>query len=175
LSSLLQEYRSLARPQQIKLKLSDLRQIVVELLTPNIKHYEEAGVHVKTEFAEDLPLVAVDPEKIKQVILNLCKNAVEAMPEGGLLTVRAYAADDNVILEFQDTGQGIPEGFNPFQLFKSTKPYGSGLGLPIVEQIIADHRGTVDYVSVVGNGTTFRVSLQTSMANPIGVEHGRAR
>jgi PAS domain S-box-containing protein len=162
LSSLLQDYRSLARPQTIKLQLGDLRQIVEELLAPNIKHYHHARVDVKTEFPENLPLVAVDAEKIKQVLLNLCKNAVEAMPEGGLLTVRAYATDDNVVLEFTDTGQGIPEGFNPFQLFKSTKPQGTGLGLPIVEQIISDHHGTVDYVSELGKGATFRISLPRS-------------
>jgi PAS domain S-box-containing protein len=171
LSSLLQDYRSLARPQRINLKLSDLRQIVEELLVPNVKHYRDSRVDFRTEFAEELPLVAVDPEKIKQVILNLCKNAVEAMPEGGLLVVKAYSANENVILEFQDTGQGIPEGFNPFQLFKSTKPQGTGLGLPIVEQIVIDHHGTVEYVSELGKGTIFKVSLKASIADP---EHTRA-
>jgi PAS domain S-box-containing protein len=160
LSSLLKDYRSLARPQTIRLQPSNLRQIVEEVLAPNIKHYQDAGVSVTVEFDENLPLVALDPGKIKQVILNLCKNAVEAMPEGGLLTVRAYQTGDSVILEFRDSGHGIPEGFEPFHLFKTTKPQGTGLGLPIVQQIVIDHHGTVDYVSELGKGTTFRVSLE---------------
>jgi PAS domain S-box-containing protein len=160
LSSLLNDYRPLARPQTVRLQPSVLRQIVEEVLAPNIKNYEKAGVSVTVEFDENLPLVALDPEKIKQVILNLCKNAVEAMPEGGLLTVRAYQTGDSVILEFEDTGVGIPEGFDPFQLFKTSKPHGTGLGLPIVQQIVSDHRGTVNYVSELGKGTTFKVSLR---------------
>lgn len=145
--------------QTVKLQPSNLRQIVDEVLAPNITHYKEAGVSVTVESDENLPLVALDREKIKQVILNLCKNAVEAMPEGGLLTIRAYQAGDSVILEFNDTGHGIPEGFDPFHLFKTTKPDGTGLGLPIVQQIVSDHHGTVDYVSESGKGTTFKVSL----------------
>lgn len=159
LSSLLKDYRSLARPQTVRLQPSNLRQIVDEVLALNITHYKEAGVSVTVESDENLPLVALDREKIKQVILNLCNNAVEAMPEGGLLTIRAYHTGDGVILEFNDTGHGVPEGFDPFHLFKTTKPHGTGLGLPIVQQIVSDHHGTVDYVSELGKGTTFRVSL----------------
>jgi signal transduction histidine kinase len=109
-----------------------------------------------------VPLIAVDREKIKQVILNLCKNAVEAMPKGGTLKCKAYQKADRVILEVADTGTGIPEGLDVFQLFKTTKPYGTGLGLPIVEQIISEHRGTVDYVTEFGKGTAFIVSLPLS-------------
>jgi PAS domain S-box-containing protein len=159
LSSLLGDYRSLARPHTIKIKPTNLRQVVEEVLAPNIRSYKDSGVDVVVEFDENLPLLALDRERMKQVILNLCKNAVEATPKGGLLTLRAYQSADSVVLEFADTGQGIPEGFDPFALFKTTKPHGTGLGLPIVQQIISDHHGTVDYVSELGKGTTFRVSL----------------
>jgi len=159
LTSLLGDYRSLARPQTLKVQPSNLRQVVEEVLAPNIKNYEKSGVNVSFEFDNNLPLVALDPEKIKQVILNLCKNAIEAMPKGGHLTVRTYRASDTVILEFSDTGEGMPKGFDPFHLFKTTKPEGTGLGLPIVQQIVSDHHGTIDYVSELGKGTTFRVSL----------------
>jgi PAS domain S-box-containing protein len=159
LTSLLGDYRSLARPQTVKIQQTNLRHIVEEVLAPNIRNYKAAGVEVAIELDENLPLVAVDPEKIKQVILNLCKNAVEAMPKGGLLTIKAYQTGNSVVLEFSDTGQGIPEGFDPFHLFKTTKPQGTGLGLPIVQQIVSDHHGTVDYVSELGKGTTFRVTL----------------
>ena len=67
-----------------------------------------------------------------------------------------------MIFEVADTGTGIPEGLNVFQLFKTTKDEGTGLGLPIVEQIVSEHHGSVDYVTELGKGTTFMVSLPTS-------------
>jgi signal transduction histidine kinase len=104
-------------------------------------------------------LVPVDREKIKQVILNLCKNAIEAMPDGGTLRCKAYQTVDRVTIEVADTGTGIPEGLDVFQLFNTTKPEGTGLGLPIVEQIVSEHRGSVDYITEPGKGTAFMVSL----------------
>lgn len=162
LNSLLKDYGSFAKPYSLKIQLADLRQIVEEVLAPASKHYENCGIALELEFGDNLPLFAVDPEKIKQVILNLCKNAVEAMPAGGTLKCKAYRTNASVILEVSDTGEGIPEGLDAFQLFKTTKPHGTGLGLPIVRQIVSEHHGTMDYISESGKGTTFRVSLPLS-------------
>ena len=85
LTSLLGDYRSLARPQTLKMQPSNLRQVVEEVLATSIKNYENSGINVSLEFDKNLPLIALNPEKIKQVILNLCKNAIEAMPKGGHL------------------------------------------------------------------------------------------
>jgi nitrogen-specific signal transduction histidine kinase len=106
-----------------------------------------------------LPPIPVDPDKIKQVILNLYKNAIEAMPDGGILTVRTHRENDTAVLEVCDTGIGIPKGVDVFQLFRTTKPNGTGLGLPVVRQIVAAHRGVVECKSAPGQGTTFRVCL----------------
>ena len=162
LTGLLNDYRSFARPQSVKIQPTNLRQIFDEVLAPATKHYKECGISLELEFDDNLPLVPVDREKIKQVILNLCKNAVEAMPEGGTLKCKVYQMAGGVTLEVADTGTGIPEGLDVFQLFKTTKPYGTGLGLPIVGQIISEHRGTVDYVTELGKGTAFIVSLPLS-------------
>jgi PAS domain S-box-containing protein len=162
LASLLKDYRSLARPQTLNIEATDLQRLIQEVLATNLQSYNDAGVQLRTEFAEDLPLIPLDRQKMKQVVLNLCKNAIEAMPKGGLLHIRSYRNPDSVIVEFSDTGQGIPQGFDPFHLFKTTKPYGTGLGLPIVQQILSDHHGSVDYVTEPGKGTTFRVSLALS-------------
>ena len=162
LTGLLNDYRSFARPQSVKIHPSNVRQIFDEVLAPATKHYKECGIALELEFEDNVPLIPVDREKIKQVILNLCKNAVEAMPDGGTLKCKAYQKADRVILEVADTGTGIPEGLDVFQLFRTTKPQGTGLGLPIVEQIVSEHRGTVDYVSEVGKGTAFIVSLPLS-------------
>lgn len=84
------------------------------------------------------------------------------MPSGGVLTFRGYESDGRVFLEIADTGAGIPEGLEVFEPFRTTKPRGSGLGLPIVSQIISAHNGTIDYVSEPGRGTTFKISLPGS-------------
>jgi two-component system sensor histidine kinase HydH len=104
-----------------------------------------------------LPAVKLDPAKIKQVILNLCRNALDAMPQGGDLTIRGYSLGATVVLEIADTGIGMPEGIDPFALFQTTKVHGSGLGLPIVEQIVLAHNGTINYTSEPGRGTTFKI------------------
>jgi PAS domain S-box-containing protein len=162
LTALLNDYRSFARPQKIQIEPTDLRQMFEEVLAPAIKHYQDCGINVELEFYEKLPLVPVDREKIKQVILNLCKNAIEAMPDGGTLRCKAYQTVDRVTIEVADTGTGIPEGLDVFQLFNTTKPEGTGLGLPIVEQIVSEHRGSVDYITEPGKGTAFMVSLPLS-------------
>jgi PAS domain S-box-containing protein len=162
LTSLLNDYRSFAKPHSSKLQPCSLQQVVEEILALSTKQYQNSGIIVERHFERNLPLVAVDRERMKQVILNLCKNAVEAMPEGGTVSFKAYERNGRLVLEVADTGMGMADGFDPFQLFKTTKPYGTGLGLPIAEQIISEHHGTIKYVTEVGKGTTFIVSLPLS-------------
>ena len=101
----------------------------------------------------------LDRDKIKQAILNLCQNAVEAMPDGGTLTLRTPRAKDRAVIEVQDTGTGIAKDLDIFKAFTTTKKEGMGLGLSIVRQIVSAHSGTIDYVSEIGKGTTFRIAL----------------
>jgi signal transduction histidine kinase len=101
----------------------------------------------------------VDPETITQAILNLCENALEAMPNGGRLTLKAYAGNGVVAVEVVDTGIGTPAGVDIFELFRTTKPNGWGIGLPVVAHIVSAHKGKVEYTSEPGGGTTFKVSL----------------
>ena len=162
LATLLSDYRTFARPQRLNLRPADVTQIIEEVLSAQLPMYRATKIALQTQL-ENLPAILVDPEKIKQVILNLCKNAVEAMPNGGSLTVKATGSEGGVILEVTDTGEGIAHGLDVFQLFRTTKPDGTGLGLPIVQQIISDHKGTITYRSEMGKGTTFIVVL------PVGV------
>lgn len=106
-----------------------------------------------------MPLVELDAAKMRQVILNLCKNAVEAMPDGGCLTLKGYRSRGMVVLEISDDGVGVRHDVNIFDLFKTTKPGGTGLGLPLVQQIVSAHKGTIAYKSESGRGATFQVSL----------------
>jgi PAS domain S-box-containing protein len=164
LTALLNDYRSFARPQTLNIEPSDVHHVLEEVLAPLGTHYKESGISIERFFDNTLPFVPIDQQKIKQVLLNLCKNAVEAMPEGGNLTCKTYQVNGRLNIEVSDTGTGIPEGLDVFQLFSTTKPTGTGLGLAIVEQIVSEHSGTVNYVSEAGKGTTFRVSLPLSVA-----------
>jgi signal transduction histidine kinase len=159
LGSLLNEFRSLARPPSLDLKSTCLRTIIQEVLALENIAYRAAGVTVKVEFENGLPPVEVDAGKMKQVILNLCKNGVEAMREGGCLALKAYRLGPTVVLEVSDDGIGVPEGVNIFELFKTTKTAGSGLGLPLVQQIVSAHKGTINYTSDSRHKTTFAVRL----------------
>jgi PAS domain S-box-containing protein len=163
LTAMLREYRAFARPQRLEIRPTGLEQVVREVLGPGLRLYAALGIAIELAFQENLPAVPLDREKMKQVILNLCKNAVEAMPSGGTLKCRAYRKDEAVVLEIGDTGRGIPEGVDVFQLFSTTKPEGTGLGLAIVQQIVADHHGAIDYTTEPGRGTTFRVSLPLAL------------
>jgi signal transduction histidine kinase len=162
LATLLSDYRTFARPQRLNLRPADLTQIIEEVLSAQLPTYRATKVALQTHL-EKVPTMIVDREKIKQAILNLCKNAVEAMPNGGSLIVKATHSQDSVVLEVSDTGEGIADGVDVFQLFRTTKLDGTGLGLPIVQQIISDHKGTITYRSEVGKGTTFTIVL------PVGV------
>jgi signal transduction histidine kinase len=128
-------------------------------LATEIAHYTAQGVSVEQDLPPDLPLVRADGDKLKQVLVNLCKNAVEAMPQGGELLVRAHHAGGQLTVEVADTGVGIPAGVNIFEPFVTTKSEGTGLGLSIVQQIVAAHGGTLTYTSEPGKGTTFTVAL----------------
>ncbi|MBI3065633.1 MAG: PAS domain S-box protein [Deltaproteobacteria bacterium] len=164
LTLLLDEYRALTRDQRFDLQPTSLMTVVTDVLAVETQHYATLGVHVEQEIPSDLPLLVADSHKLKQVVLNLCKNAVEAMPDGGTLTVRAYDSGRQLCLEVSDTGVGIPAGIDIFAAFTTTKPHGTGLGLAVVRQIIEAHKGTLTYHSVPGQGTTFTLTLPISQS-----------
>ncbi len=166
MSGLVREFSSLSRRQKYDFRPVSLAAAAAEVLELESANYRDLGIRVERRFAEDLPLVSADAEKLKQAILNLVKNAVEAMPRGGALTLRARRSDDRALLEVTDTGLGIPEGVDIFEPFATTKPSGTGLGLVIVRQIVSAHGGTVSYASERGRGTVFTVSLPIHAARP---------
>lgn len=159
LLALLEEFRSLARRQQLQLKPVSLPLLIADLCTTEAPYYAAHNIEVAHEISTDLPLIEADTEKLKQVLLNLCKNAVEAMPQGGTLTVRTHNSSGRLRLEVSDTGVGIPVGLDIFEPFTTTKTQGTGLGLTIVRQIIAAHKGTLNYFTTPGQGSTFTIDL----------------
>lgn len=158
LQSLLQELRAFASPPKLTPQPTNVADIVTAVLQGQSAYYGTRQVVVQPELPPELPLVMADPGKLTQVLLNLCSNAVEAMPAGGTLLVRATYDPTFVYLEVHDTGAGIPPDLDIFSPFVTTKTQGSGLGLAIVKQIVDAHGGTITYHSI-GQGTTFRVAL----------------
>lgn len=149
------------RPSAPQLRLSSLNDVVretLELLRPEI---ENRGVTLKAKLAGQLAASPIDPAQIKQALVNLIKNAVQAMTKGGVLNVTTDSGVDGVVVSIADTGGGIPqEQINRiFEPFYTTKKKGSGLGLMIVQRIVRDHGGRIDLESHVGKGTTFRIWL----------------
>jgi PAS domain S-box-containing protein len=169
LTSLLHDFRSLSRPQKLDLVRIDLARLVEDVLTIQASEFSQFHVEVKKEFSAALE-VTVDEEKVKQVLLNLCKNSVEAMPTGGTLTLRGYASGENICLVIADTGVGVPAGVDIFELFTTTKPIGTGVGLAVVRQLISAHGGTITYVSEPNQGATFFLRFPRNSQPPDSVK-----
>jgi len=167
LRKLLWEFRYLAMPQNLDLQLADLVKIIEEVLARQKLVWRATGIAVKLECEHPLPRVMLDTDKITQVILNLCTNAVEAMPNGGCLSITVYPSGPMIVMKIADNGVGVPGNVDAFQLFKTTKPGGSGLGLPVVQQIVFAHKGTINYITELGRGTTFTVRLPVENRNRI--------
>jgi signal transduction histidine kinase len=156
------------RPAPLQLKLASLNGVVektLELLRPEI---ENRGITVKTKLSRTLTDTPVDATQLQQVLVNLIKNAAQAMTTGGVLTLQTGENSDGVWVSVTDTGGGIPpEKLNRiFEPFYTTKKKGSGLGLMIVQRIVRAHNGRIELESNVGKGTTFRVWLPLHERKP---------
>jgi two-component system, sporulation sensor kinase E len=149
------------RPTQPQMRPASLNDVVTEtvgLLRPEL---DNRGQSVEIELAPRLPQAPLDPAQIKQVLVNLIKNAMQAMARGGVLRIQTGAAGEEIWVSLSDTGGGIPhERLNRiFEPFYTTKQKGSGLGLMIVQRIVRAHGGRIELDSRVGQGTTFKVWL----------------
>ena len=147
-----------APPQLTKTALNDVVHDTLQLLRPEI---ENRGLILKEKLARQLSASLMDPAQIKQALVNLIKNAIQAMTKEGILTLQTDQGVDGVWVSVSDTGGGIPrDQINRiFEPFYTTKKKGTGLGLMIVQRIVRDHGGRIELESYVNRGTTFRVWL----------------
>lgn len=155
-----------ARPPAARPRPCDLHQVLDKTLAMIEIQLEDANVKLAREDTEDLPLLDADPDLLQQVFLNLCLNAIQAMPEGGELMVatgvRRYRTRRSMVdVSFSDTGVGIPKELMEriFDPFFTTRSVGTGLGLPISVQIVRDAGGVLTAKNNSGGGATMRVSL----------------
>ncbi|HET9885140.1 MAG TPA: ATP-binding protein, partial [Candidatus Binatia bacterium] len=159
LQKLVGEFATISRKEKYVFRLVNLTQLIEDIVDLQAPHLAQSGIELKTSLPFDLPVMSIDSDKMTQALLNLVKNAGEAMPHGGRISIDAFTANDSVILEITDTGEGIPLDINAFEPFVTTKKEGTGVGLVIVRQILIAHDGKISYRSKLGEGTTFRLEL----------------
>jgi len=154
------------RPHVPVFRLSDPNKLVQETFQMMNPEIEAGSVEIELGLMESPPMVELDPEQIRQVLLNIFRNAVEAMPDGGLLSVTSRRDGDYFTYSIADTGVGIDKSNMEelFTAFFTTKSTGSGLGLAISSQIINNHGGSIGLSSQKGKGTVFHITLPTRQA-----------
>ena len=121
LNQLAGQFRAISRREEYNLRPADISELIEEVVKIQRPHFSQLSIQVEELIPKELPVVAVDGDKIKQVLLNLIKNAAEAMPSGGKITIEARATDNAVLLDITDTGIGIPLEVDPFEPFVTTK------------------------------------------------------
>jgi PAS domain S-box-containing protein len=159
------------RHGRLNLQLTGLHGFIVDSITMVSYAIDQNGIQVNYQFEGTDPCIWIDRQLIQQVLFNLILNAVQAMPQGGLITIFSRTYEDLVEVGVSDTGVGIPKEhqdaiFNPFF---TTKDQGTGLGLAIVHNIIEAHDGSIEVESVPGQGTRLTLSIPLSKEN--GKQH----
>ena len=160
LNHVIAEFLDFARPSPPNTQLTEIAELVADAAFILAPEMDKADIEYREEVAPDL-VAYVDAEQVERVLVNLMKNAVQAMRGGGILTVRAQAEDDEVLIEVVDDGPGIPAEVleRLFEPFFTTKEQGSGLGLAMVSKTVEENRGRIEIESREGEGTACRLWL----------------
>lgn len=159
LDDLVNEFLSLSRIDRLSLVDADVVAVMRDVATLMAPLARDKGMIMRDRLPAKLPPLRIDREKIKQVLINLVRNAIEAMPRHGTLTLEGESADGFAALRVVDNGPGIEPGVDVFSFFTTTKRGGTGLGLPLSRGIVEAHRGTLTYDCGANGGTTFTMTL----------------
>jgi len=156
------------RPRDLRLEEVDMRRLLEEVAVLAGPDAGRQGIELAQDLPGDALMVRVDLDLMKQALLNLVLNGVQAMTQGGTLTLAARRDDENILVEVRDQGGGIPPEAQEkiFELYFTTKKDGSGIGLAQTYQIMQWHYGSVEFDTIVGAGTTFRLRLPAWSARP---------
>jgi signal transduction histidine kinase len=159
LDTVLNGFLKFARPDELKLQPLRLSDVISDVMTTVSPEAERSRVAVRQECPRDLPEIKADPAMLRQALLNLALNAIQAMPNGGTLRIACHADHGSVEIDVEDTGVGIaPENLQRiFDLYFTTKEKGSGIGLSMVYRIVQLHDGDVEVQSTPGAGTRFKL------------------
>jgi len=161
LNKIVQEFLDFARPKPPELREEDINELLESVLALTAQPTRKSGISVEKQLDHNIGTWNLDAGLLKQAFLNLILNAIQAMPEGGTLTVVSARRDDRIEVKIVDTGTGISMDNRKklFSPFFTTKQDGTGLGLAITYRIIQNHRGTIDVASEPGKGATFTITL----------------
>jgi len=161
LDAVVKRFLDFTRPMEVRLEATQLAELLKEVMQVAQPQLQKANVQVAQLLPIDVPEVYVDRALLKQAVLNLVLNAAEAMPAGGQLRLVLSRRGEMAEITVGDTGKGIPPENRQkiFQLFFTTRPGGSGIGLASTFRIVQLHNGSIDFTSEVGRGTTFRIEL----------------
>lgn len=168
LDYIITQFLQAIRPTKPQLQEASLNQAVTDTIALLHPELVNRGLQIEQDLAANLPMAPIDAGQIKQVLLNLIKNAMQAMTRHGKLTLATGVTGEGVWVSVADTGGGIPqEKINQiFQPFFTTKKKGTGLGLMIVQRIVREHGGRIEVESHLGTGTTFRIWLPLHERQP---------
>ena len=160
LNHLLEDFLQLSKPRDLRAEAVDLSELVGRVLDLLDRDAERRDVAVVRHLEPRVQVLGDDP-RLRQVVMNLALNALEACPKGGTVTARVVAEGERVVLTLSDTGSGVPPELREriFEPFFTTKAQGSGLGLPIVHAIVTQHSGTLTAGDAPGGGACFTVNL----------------
>ena len=161
LEEILEAFLEFARAGELSTQEHELNQVLSSILEFWQPEADRQGIEIRPHLPSDLPAVQIDRRLLRQAIVNLIKNAQQAMPDGGMIELQTYQKENRVYLEIIDTGCGMSAESceKMFQVFFSTKADGNGLGLPTARKIIEAHHGTIHCESELGRGTKFTITL----------------
>src|SRR5882762_3564592 len=161
LDAVVKRFLDFTRPVELKLEATDLSELLREVVRVAQPQMQKAGVEIEELLGNGVPEVWADRDLLKQAVLNLVLNAAEAMSTGGELRVELARRGEMAEISVSDTGRGIPleNQQKIFQLFFTTRPGGSGIGLATTFRIVQLHNGSIAFQSEAGRGTTFRIEL----------------
>jgi nitrogen fixation/metabolism regulation signal transduction histidine kinase len=159
------EFSKMPQPQLQRVQVNEVIRGVVQLFQAQLEAPGRAKISCDLQLDPRLEPVAADAELLHRVISNLVLNAMDAMPQGGALTLRTRDEDGKVLIEVADTGSGLTpeECARIFTPYYTSKQHGTGLGLAIVQSVVSDHGGSIRVQSEPGRGTTFVIELPRSL------------
>lgn len=165
-NNIVEDFMVLAKPKAAELEERDIIPIIKNVISFLEFEARKRDVKIRFEYERDIIQIECDENRLKQVFLNFIKNGIEAMPDGGDITVRAAIINNQVQIAIQDTGVGIPQEKlkNIGEPFFTTKKNGNGLGLMVSFKIIESHNGKVFIESELNKGTTFNIVLPAKSA-----------
>ncbi len=159
LNTIVSDFETLLKSRQSMFRYEDLNDIVKGVIPIVQKEADLKGVKIALKLAEYPLKINTQKNLLRAAIFHIIRNAIEATPKGGIVSILTFDEHDNVTISISDTGHGIPPDHlsKIFETFFSTKKYRFGMGLPLAKQIVSEHLGDIKVESVVGKGTTFKM------------------